>query len=165
MANIDALRPYSPRKSSMTFWSRHDPVKLPQGYTDHWTKMHAKCTTFQVAMPSGKVISHGGLLAQRAPKTEQVATFEYTSNGTLKRVGDPTFTQVVVSGLNGTLPGNYDRKRQVPGSARSLRTSFNDKAREGFNYWQIDRPKPTKFGRCGIGSANTILGLGNSIRT
>ena len=89
-------------------------------------------------------LSPPGLAAQRAPKNEHVATFEYTRNGTLNRVGDPTFTQVLVSGLNGTMPGNYDRRRQQPGSARSLRTSYNDKAREGFNYWQIDRPKPTK---------------------
>ena len=83
-------------------------------------------------------------MAARAPKNEHVASFEYTRNGTLNRVGDPTFTQVLVTGLNGTMPGSYDMVRSKPSSARSLRTTFNEKAREGFNYWQIDRPKPTK---------------------
>ncbi|CAD5115145.1 DgyrCDS4149 [Dimorphilus gyrociliatus] len=46
-----------------------------------------------------------------------------------------------------------------------LRTSYNERARQGFKYWPMDRPKPTSFGKYGTGSYKTVLGLGNAPRT
>ncbi|KAH9507938.1 hypothetical protein Btru_053282 [Bulinus truncatus] len=46
-----------------------------------------------------------------------------------------------------------------------LQNSYNSKAKEGFRYWDIHRPKPTKYGRYGLGSYKTFLGLGSAPRT
>ncbi|XP_071485215.1 uncharacterized protein [Diadema antillarum] len=159
-------RPMSSTKSSLTWWSRHDPVNMMQGHTDHWTKMKIKSTTFEVAVPSGQLVSYADRHAPSIPKGEGLATFQYNNNGTIARVNDPTFNAMLVRKMAGRMPGSYEMHRPKPTSrSEYLRTSFNERAREGFNYWQIERPKPTKFGRYGIGSANTILGIGNAIRT
>eukprot|EP00057_Strongylocentrotus_purpuratus_P035542 XP_799953.2 PREDICTED: uncharacterized protein LOC577313 [Strongylocentrotus purpuratus] len=166
MANVATHRPTSPRKSSMTWWSRHDPVNMMQGHTDHWVKMKLKCTTFEVAVPSGKIVSHADRHAPMVPKGEGLATFQYTEQGTLSRVKDPTFNSMLIRKMSGNLPGSYDLHRpKLSSRSESHGTTFNQRAKDGFNYWQIDRPKPTSFGRYGIGSANTILGIGNASRT
>lgn len=158
----------------MTFWSRHDPVMMRQGQTDYWSKMKLKCTTLELAMPSGTVVSHAGhkVSQQSPPKSQHVATFEFNKNGTLTQIPDKTFNDLVARQLHGNLPGNYSynkhnrtiRTNSASGSA-SLKTSFNTKAKEGFNYWNIDRPKPTKFGNMGIGAANMILKQGKPLGT
>lgn len=164
--DIEALRPYSPRISHMTFWSRHDPVKLPQGYPDHWTKMKLKCTTFQVALPSGKIVGNADEYAFGVPKEDKIAIYKYNKNGNLTPESVQTFSDILTNDLGGNLPGSYDASRPKSGTDRDmLRSSFSIKAKEGFKYWEIERPKPTKFGRYGIGSANTILGIGNACRT
>ncbi|XP_071960634.1 uncharacterized protein [Antedon mediterranea] len=158
-------RAHTARKSSMTFFSKNDPVRLPQGHTDHWTNMKLKCTTVQVAMPSGKVINHAGSAPVSVPRDQWVATFQYNPDGSMSRLEDHTFSDILVSKLNGTVPGGYDKERSKPNKSSKLRTSYNTKAKEGFAYWNIERPKPTSFAKSGIGSANTVLGIGNSVRT
>jgi len=44
-------------------------------------------------------------------------------------------------------------------------TDVNKRAKEGFKYWHQERPNPTSFGKYGIGSYKTVLGLGNAPRT
>ncbi|XP_033098776.1 uncharacterized protein LOC117102569 isoform X2 [Anneissia japonica] len=131
----------------MTFWSKHDPVRLPQAQTDHWTNMKLKCTTVQVAMPSGKVINRAGSAPASVPHDQWVATFQYNDNGSFSRLEDHTFTDILVNKLDGALPGTYDNQRskshRPTHRSNMLRTSYNTKAKEGFNYWQIERPKPT----------------------
>ncbi|XP_052063561.1 uncharacterized protein LOC127703132 [Mytilus californianus] len=46
-----------------------------------------------------------------------------------------------------------------------LRNSYSERAKEGFRYWLIEPPKPTNFGKYGIGSYKTVLGIGNAPRT
>ncbi|XP_072027222.1 uncharacterized protein [Amphiura filiformis] len=150
-------------KSSMTFWSRHDPVMMRQGNTDYWPKMKNTSTTMEIALPSGQVVSHAGHKATQVPKGQEVATFQFNKNGTLSQIPDKTFNELIARQLHANLPGTY--RSQSASNSRSLRTSYNERAKTGFKYWSMDRPKPTKFGRYGIGSANTVLGLGNSIRT
>lgn len=152
----------------MTFWSRHDPVMMRQGQTDYWSKMKLKCSTLEIAMPSGAVVSHSGyrVTQQAPPKNQHVATFQFNKNGTLTQIPDKTFSDLVGRQLHGNLPGSYVYSRSQ-GAIRSanLRTSFNTKAKEGFNYWSLDRPKPTKFGNVGIGAANLILKQGRPLGT
>ncbi|KAF6041352.1 hypothetical protein EB796_000306 [Bugula neritina] len=64
-------------------------------------------------------------------------------------------------------PGSYHhtRPKSVKQYRDSLRSSYNQRAREGFQYWLIDRPKPTPFGKYGMGSHKTVLGIGNAPRT
>jgi hypothetical protein len=57
-------------------------------------------------------------------------------------VGD--FSNKFVSGMNGRVPGNYHFSRPRVGSAKSLyKNCYNDRAKEGFVYWYMVRPKPT----------------------
>ncbi|XP_021353752.1 uncharacterized protein LOC110450518 isoform X5 [Mizuhopecten yessoensis] len=68
--------------------------------------------------------------------------------------------------LDAELPTQAINQRpRMDFSRKSSRTTFNERARDGFRYWLIDRPKPTKFGRYGIGSYKTVLGIGNAPRT
>ncbi|XP_067934197.1 uncharacterized protein [Watersipora subatra] len=64
-------------------------------------------------------------------------------------------------------PGSYHSTR--PKTVRQykdfLQTSYNMRAKEGFQYWLLERPKPTPFGKYGIGSHKTVLGIGNAPRT
>ncbi|XP_069141408.1 uncharacterized protein [Argopecten irradians] len=70
------------------------------------------------------------------------------------------------SDLDAELPTQiFNQRPRMSFSRKSTRTSYNDRARDGFRYWLIDRPKPTKFGRYGIGSYKTVLGIGNAPRT
>ncbi|XP_055883654.1 uncharacterized protein LOC129926009 [Biomphalaria glabrata] len=46
-----------------------------------------------------------------------------------------------------------------------LENSFHAKAKEGVRYWEIYRPKPTKYGRYAMGAYKTFLGLGSAPRT
>ncbi|XP_059150573.1 uncharacterized protein LOC131937309 [Physella acuta] len=48
---------------------------------------------------------------------------------------------------------------------RSLQNAYNTRAKEGFRYWNIDRPKPTQFGKYGLGSYKMFLGIGSAPRT
>jgi len=45
------------------------------------------------------------------------------------------------------------------------RNQYHDRARDNFRYWLIERPKPTSFGKYGLGSYKTVLGIGNAPRT
>jgi len=44
-------------------------------------------------------------------------------------------------------------------------TEVNQRAKGDFKYWHQERPNPTSFGKYGIGSYKTVLGLGNAPRT
>ncbi|XP_041348745.1 uncharacterized protein LOC121368182 isoform X2 [Gigantopelta aegis] len=50
-------------------------------------------------------------------------------------------------------------------SPLDLDNCYQHRAKEGFRYWLIERPKPTLFGRYGLGSHKTVLGIGNAPRT
>lgn len=73
---------------------------------------------------------------------------------------------ITLDALQGSIPGSYmyTRPRNCV-SRESRRNSFNERAKEGFRYWLIQRPPPTSFGKYGIGSYKTVLGIGNAPRT
>ncbi|KAK3104089.1 hypothetical protein FSP39_024333 [Pinctada imbricata] len=76
------------------------------------------------------------------------------------------FDDLVLDGLRGNPPGNYMNSRPRNSFNRNVYSnSYHDRAREGFRYWLIERPKPTKFGKYGMGSYKTVLGIGNAPRT
>jgi len=66
-------------------------------------------------------------------------------------------------GLRSSMPNMRPRYNTAPRTM--LRSAYNNRAKEGFRYWLIDRPKPTNFGKYGIGSYKTVLGIGNAPRT
>ncbi|XP_052781130.1 uncharacterized protein LOC128218044 isoform X4 [Mya arenaria] len=48
--------------------------------------------------------------------------------------------------LQGAMPGSYMYTRPRNSVSReSTRSAFNQRARDGFRYWLIERPKPTSF--------------------
>lgn len=69
-------------------------------------------------------------------------------------------------GLHGNPPGNYMEMRPRNSANKALyRNQYHDRARDNFRYWLIERPKPTSFGKYGLGSYKTVLGIGNAPRT
>eukprot|EP00105_Crassostrea_gigas_P043648 XP_019927796.1 PREDICTED: uncharacterized protein LOC105340281 isoform X4 [Crassostrea gigas] len=69
-------------------------------------------------------------------------------------------------GLRGSMPGAYSSGRPKSTYNKShYRNVFSERAKDGFRYWLIERPKPTNFGKYGMGSYKTVLGIGNAPRT
>ncbi|KAK3587094.1 hypothetical protein CHS0354_023550 [Potamilus streckersoni] len=138
----------------MTFWSRYDPVNQPKGNTDHWTKLKRRAETYKDF--------YSGARSDLKPAAV---------GGDRRKVGylkltEKTFDDFVLDGLRGTLPGSYSARLSTSSRRRCARSSvYNERAREGFRYWLIEPPKPTSFGRYGIGSFKTVLGIGNAPRT
>jgi hypothetical protein len=57
---------------------------------------------------------------------------------------DMTFDDFIADGLQGAIPGSYMYTRPRNSVSReSCRSAFNQRARQGFRYWLIERPKPT----------------------
>ncbi|XP_053378284.1 uncharacterized protein LOC128548036 isoform X2 [Mercenaria mercenaria] len=140
----------------MTFWSRYDPVIQPRGNTDHWTKMKQRAIQFRSLDNPASI---------GAPMTldPNITRAPYARKSQLL---DMTFDDFVADGLQGAIPGSYMYTRPRNSVSReSCRSAFNQRAREGFRYWLIERPKPTSFGKYGIGSYKTVLGVGNAPRT
>lgn len=63
------------------------------------------------------------------------------------------------SGERRWVPSRQSRKGD------NLRTGLNDRARSGFRYWVLEKPKVSHFGKYGTGSYKTVLGIGNAPRT
>nr|XP_011444533.1 uncharacterized protein LOC105340281 isoform X1 [Crassostrea gigas]XP_034304406.1 uncharacterized protein LOC105340281 isoform X1 [Crassostrea gigas]XP_034306569.1 uncharacterized protein LOC117680466 isoform X3 [Crassostrea gigas] len=128
----------------MTFWSRYDPIRHVQGNTDHWAKNRQQS-------------------AQRAQQRARVVSF---SQGRMIPYKEKTFDELVVDGLRGSMPGAYSSGRPKSTYNKShYRNVFSERAKDGFRYWLIERPKPTNFGKYGMGSYKTVLGIGNAPRT
>ena len=73
-----------------------------------------------------------------------VAIINYEQNK-FKPYKDRNFDELVLDGLRGNPPGNYgDMRQSAPFSRTMYNNSYHDRAREGFRYWLIERPKPTK---------------------
>lgn len=106
-----------------------------------------------VAQPRGNT-DHWTKLKQRAVQHKSLSNPD--------AIGKP----ITLDALQGNMPGTYmyTRPRNTPNKG-ALRNSFNERAKDGFRYWLIDRPKPTSFGKYGIGSYKTVLGVGNAPRT
>jgi len=166
--------PSSARKDRMTYWSRHDPVVMPRSNTDHWSIMRRRAQAMSEGDPR-VAQSAGGIppgvtdirdLMKRA-NARKAQMMGPTGDGRVDPKGDPVFSQVPKRDLVGAAPGNYTLVRaRTSGERRDfLRTSYNMKAKEGLKYWYQERPKPTSFGRYGIGSYKTVLGIGNAPRT
>lgn len=55
-----------------------------------------------------------------------------------------TFNDFVTDALQGAIPGTYMYTRPRNSVSReSLKSAYNQRAREGFRYWLIEKPKPT----------------------
>nr|XP_034304407.1 uncharacterized protein LOC105340281 isoform X2 [Crassostrea gigas] len=128
----------------MTFWSRYDPIRHVQGNTDHWAKNRQQS-------------------AQRAQQRARVVSF---SQGRMIPYKEKTFDELVVDGLRGSMPGAYSSGRPKSTYNKShYRNVFSERAKDGFRYWLIERPKPTNFGKYSLGATHSVIGLCNAPRT
>ncbi|KAL5013844.1 hypothetical protein ScPMuIL_008114 [Solemya velum] len=151
----------------MSFWSRYDPVSMVRGSnTDNWAKLRVKSTTYRVT-PGG----HGVNIKPEVltdPKTtwQNPGARVQVKHGEVKQLANRNFEDLLHDSLHGNFPGSYDKTRPSNNLSRSKMSScFNERARDGFRYWPMGRPKPTSFGKYGIGSYKTVLGVGNAPRT
>lgn len=79
--------------------------------------------------------------AQRAHQRARVVS---NSDSTMIPYKEKTFDELVVDGLRGSMPGAYSSNRPKSTFNKTLyRNVFSDRARDGFRYWLIERPKPT----------------------
>ncbi|XP_056000546.1 uncharacterized protein LOC125655923 isoform X1 [Ostrea edulis] len=128
----------------MTFWSRYDPIRQVKGSTDHWAKYRQET-------------------AHRAQQRARVVSYAQGRNIPYK---EKTFDELVVDGLRGTMPGAYSSSRpKSTFNKNHYRNVFSERAKEGFRYWLIQRPKPTSFGKYSLGANHSVIGLCNAPRT
>ncbi|XP_069141407.1 uncharacterized protein [Argopecten irradians] len=162
---MEIVRPRS-ATSEMTFWSRHDPIKQQQGHTDHWSKARQKSGSYNVSYGAkGLQIRSDSDLDLATVRKAQSTRVKFVKDN-VTRVPIRSIDDMILHGLDAELPTQiFNQRPRMSFSRKSTRTSYNDRARDGFRYWLIDRPKPTKFGRYGIGSYKTVLGIGNAPRT
>ncbi|XP_046573926.1 LOW QUALITY PROTEIN: uncharacterized protein LOC124281966 [Haliotis rubra] len=148
--------PPAPHTSDMTFWSRYDPVAQPKGNTDHWSNMKIRSS-----MGSPAAGRDGDVMTSWMSR----AGFSWCTGGK-SRLADQSFDDHIQGSLQGNLPGSYDKLRpRTTLPDITLRNSYHDRAKDGFRYWLVEKPKPTSYGRYGIGSFKTVLGVGNAPRT
>ncbi|XP_039251217.1 uncharacterized protein LOC120328752 [Styela clava] len=150
-----------PGARTSTVWSKNDPVMRKNQRTDHWSKMKHKATTFTVKMPEARVI------AKQIPQNTQ--QFRVTEDGSIIPLRGSAFEHKVERSFSEERPGSYQRSRprrrvSVP-NMQQYRNPFNDRAREGFQYWPMTRPRPTLYGKYGMGCYKSVLGLGDAVRT
>lgn len=154
----------------MTNWSRHDLVMQPKGNADHWAKMRYRAS-----------VSAGDLKPAPFPVTERRLSLSLSSavkngDGRFEPIANAVAQKVKVYDYHGNIPGNYASPdyamyTTVPGDKKSVSAcprktnQYHERAKQGYEFWYRERPKPTRFGRYGIGSYKTLLGLGNAPRT
>ncbi|XP_076447596.1 uncharacterized protein LOC143284624 [Babylonia areolata] len=157
--------PQPPRTSEMTFWSRHDPVRMPRGNTDNWAKLRVRANTM-CGMNSLEGIAFIPDAESPTIKGDKAARFQLTPEGGVRRLPDPSFSQLVRGQLRGQLPGDLGPPQPSANIRKTwLNNEFQKRARQNFRYWLVEKPAPTQFGRYGIGSFKTVLGVGNAPRT
>ncbi|CAK8690549.1 unnamed protein product [Clavelina lepadiformis] len=144
-----------------TKWSKYEPVSMTQSKTDHWAKMKHKATNFVVKMPEAVVITK-----QLPPDATR---YKVNADGTIMPLKGPVFEDQLNNQLGNEKPGTYQKLRpkqsvSIP-NKKKYRNEFNDRAREGFRYWPLSRPKATLYGKYGMGSYKSVLGLGDAVRT
>ncbi|XP_052781132.1 uncharacterized protein LOC128218044 isoform X1 [Mya arenaria] len=126
-----------PRTTEMTFWSRYDPVAQPRRSTDHWTKMKQRAIQYR------SLDNPDGIGAPMSMDRQNYARGGY---GRTSELSDKTFDDLIADALQGAMPGSYMYTRPRNSVSReSTRSAFNQRARDGFRYWLIERPKPTSF--------------------
>lgn len=164
----------SGRRSQMTFWSKSDPVRISLDHTDHWSKLRIRSSEGQrgCGMPPGVVDLRELQRQSNGRKPElpaiqhRLKELEAMGDGRVSPRGAAVFSKVVSHDLHGNIPGNYMYTRPQPAANRDLmRSSYGERAKQGFQYWYQTRPNPTSFGKYGIGSYKTVLGLGWGPRT
>jgi hypothetical protein len=138
-------------------WSKYDAVSMRRTQTDHWAKMKHVATTFDVKMPEVFVLKR-----QLPPEALQ---YKLNPDGSVMPMKGESFDEQLQSTILGSAQRpKLKRSKSIPNLPR-YRNEFNDRARQGFKYWPLSRPKPTTYGKYGLGCYKSVLGLGDAVRT
>ena len=57
----------------------------------------------------------------------------------MKNIGRQSFTDMMLEKLNGNMSGDYYKVRRPP--RHLINTTYNDRAREGFEYWWKEKKR------------------------
>jgi len=156
-----------PRSSGMTSWSRYDPVHKA-GNTDHWTKLKCRNNTYRTSQSAD--------LVKVVPETDvdQLTSLNYpseryqiTDGNIVQQLPTGSLNDNILAHLGGKPPGDHDTLTRPSANLqrRWMDNIYQKKARDGFRYWLINRPKPTDFGKYGMGSYKMVMGIGMAPRT
>eukprot|EP00112_Aurelia_sp_Birch-Aquarium-sp1_P017900 Seg42.4 transcript_id=Seg42.4/GoldUCD/mRNA.D3Y31 product="hypothetical protein" protein_id=Seg42.4/GoldUCD/D3Y31 len=149
------------KTGSLPFLSRWSTVEVAHpsrdlGNSDHWSKMKHKSVEFAVCGTNGKAhIFPGDALQYERKDSKKLLAYRHDVDGSMRHIGIKTFSEWIVQELNGNVPGDYRKTRAT--SARLLRTPANDRAREGFRYWYLEK-KPSTYSQW-MGTKGNTLGL------
>jgi hypothetical protein len=145
-------------------WSRLDSSNM-SGNTDHWTKMKVQSMPLRGAQP-GDVIngSYYNQSGQARFEKPPGCNCEHTREVTQPLVA--AFKDNSSTKMNQLNEGRLTVEAPKSGIKKQwMNNCYQRRAREGFRYWLIYRPPPTKFGKYGIGSYKTVMGMGMAPRT
>ncbi|XP_065068038.1 uncharacterized protein LOC135693469 isoform X2 [Rhopilema esculentum] len=139
-------------------WSRYETAQPTRnfGNTDHWSKMKHKSIDFEVHENNG--VSHnfpGERLPHERKGKRDLLTYRHDIDGSMRNIGVKSFSEWIIHELKGNVPGDYNKTRSAP--PKIHRTSANDRAKDGFRYWYIEK-KPSTYSRW-MGSKGSTLGL------
>lgn len=166
--SMEEVRIPKTNTAGMTSWSQLDPVHRT-GNTDHWTKMKVRANTYRASYSAG-----GSVKVVPEHQVDQISSVKNpgerfkvdASQGSITQLPPITFNDSVLNKLD-KAPGDHD---VLTRPSRSMKKSWLDncyqkRARDGFRYWLINRPKPTSFGKYGMGSYKMVMGIGMAPRT
>ncbi|XP_028395029.1 uncharacterized protein LOC114519151 isoform X1 [Dendronephthya gigantea] len=166
MSSIQLFRTSTGRHPYMSRWSRNEPAacRMYLGNCDHWSKLKHRAAILTLKYGDGDTGIAFWSDNEPAENTEiargQLLQREHQQNNKrLSSIGNKTFTETMIHCLSGEKPGHNTASRDC--RKNILRSSANDRAREGFRYWVLEKPIP-KGGKYTTGARTSVLGLGKS---
>mgnify|MGYP002803974228 FL=1 len=166
MTSVQLLRTQSGRHPFMSRWSRNEPAASVTylGNCDHWSKLKHKAAILTLKYGDGQTgvafWTDNEPYEDTSRSRSQLLQREHQQNNKrLTSIGNKTFTETMIESLSGEKPGHHTTYRY--GRKDALRSSANDRAREGFRYWVLEKPVH-KGGKYTTGARTSVLGLGKS---
>lgn len=147
----------------LTHWSRHEPASIRRKSkcnTDHWTKTKHKNVTVTTCGKDQSVHTFPGIRGSYEEATDidaQHIHHGYNMDGTMKHAGTFSLTSGLVNSVHVNWPpGNYNKTR--PPRRQNTRSVFNERAKEGFEYWIKEQKPMTAGSKRWIGSGGNVIG-------
>ncbi|KAK2862203.1 hypothetical protein Q5P01_001736 [Channa striata] len=142
------------RTEHMTFWPKSHPVMFPHLQTDHWSKMKIMVPVYFATVPAA-------LLKDTVNESHEAVLNNTTSSNSVLlpqltkkdlTINDPVLSTVQAYSIH------LNKPKISPQNMPQYRNKFNDRAKQGFRYWLIEKKTPTCKRYC-FGAYKTPLGL------
>lgn len=125
-------------------------------HTDHWSKMKHKAMYVEICGNNGTSHSFfGESLPHEKKRKSRLLKHRHEIGGSMCNIGVKSFSDWIIQELNGKIPGDYSKVREP--NPNILRTAANDRARDQFRYWFIEK-KPSTYAKW-MGMRGSTLGL------